>query len=261
MKKSNVLFVIIAFCASMVTVQSCRKDKKDHKEEEKEHVQSTGNVNDDEEVKIYYNIDNSLTVHGEAEFDESSKVTHDLNVMNDGKIIVNTEEDTSHVVVGGNANIDDSLIVTNGNLDIKSDLNLNEKGSVLIDNINSVVTVGGNANLNDSLVVASGDLQIKGDFNLNDKGKVVIDDPNSTVTIGKNANINYSVTIKRGTLIINGDLNNNSNGIINCYNTAKVIVYGSLNQSGTVYGFANFTVFGTFHNNSNRTYSIPLLEN
>jgi len=179
-------------------------------------------------------------------------------------------QSTGNVDQGDEAEIDYDINTTlnvNGTAEfqepstVSSDINVNSAGKVVVDlnEDNDLVTVTGNANLNDSLVIRGGNLTINGCLNLNNTGKVLIDDPNSTVTIGGNANINYTVTVKRGTLVINGDLNNNSRGVINCYSTGKVIVRGTLNQNGTAYGYANFTVYGTANLSGNiLTVSAPL---
>jgi hypothetical protein len=99
------------------------------------------------------------------------------------------------------------------------------------------------------------------DLNLNQSGKVVIltSKTTDTVYIDGNSNIDDTLLIQRGVLKVGHDLNINAKGVVNCSNDAKVIVIGSLNQSGTLRGFSHFTIYkSTNINNKQTTYDLPI---
>ncbi len=118
------------------------------------------------------------------------------------------------------------------------------------------------SNLNVSgLAVIEGNTVVSHDLNLNRNGKVVIiaDHINDTIYVNTNANIDDTLLVQRGILKVSHDFNINSHGVVNCSNDAQIIVIGSLNQAGTLWGLKNIKVEKALNiNNKNTTYENPI---
>lgn len=112
------------------------------------------------------------------------------------------------------------------------DGNINETTDVVISYpIQSNLNVKGTAELGTNTVV-------KNDLNLNSSGKVIIKTTEITDTVYVNGNINVNDTliIEKGILKVNHDFNINSLGVVNCLKDGQIIIIGSLNQAGTLWG-------------------------
>jgi len=127
------------------------------------------------------------------------------------------------------------------------------KNAIINYTINSNLNISGDVFLEENTI-------INNDLNLNRSGKVIVFTSRNTDTVyvDGNSNIDDSLFIERGILKINHDLNINSKGFVNCSKSAKVIVIGSLNQSGTLWGLNNFEIHkNTKLNNKNSTHALP----
>jgi len=128
------------------------------------------------------------------------------------------------------------------------------KNATISFEIKSNLNVNGDALLKENASVLH-------DLNLNQKGRVVVLTKNitDTVYVDGNANIDDTLLIQRGIVRINHDLNINSKGVLNCSNDAQIIVDGSLNQAGTLWGLKRIKVLkATNINNKQTTYDNPI---
>ena len=97
--------------------------------------------------------------------------------------------------------------------------------------IQSNLNVNGTAHLSTNTFV-------RNDLNLNESGKVIVNAISITDTIylNGNVNVNDSLLINRGIVKVARDFNINNRGFVNCSDSAQIIIGGSLNQAGTLWG-------------------------
>ncbi len=97
--------------------------------------------------------------------------------------------------------------------------------------IQSNLNVNGTAQLGTNAI-------IRNDLNLNSSGKVVVRATfvTDTIYLNGNVNVNDSLLIQRGIVKVARDFNINSLGFVNCSDSAQIIIGGSLNQAGTLWG-------------------------
>jgi len=128
------------------------------------------------------------------------------------------------------------------------------KNATISFEIKSNLNVNGDAMLKENASILH-------DLNLNQRGRVVVLTKNETdtVKVEGNTNIDDTLLIQRGIVVITHDLNINSKGVLNCSNDAQIIVEGSLNQAGTLWGLKRIKVLkATNINNKQTTYDNPI---
>ena len=127
-------------------------------------------------------------------------------------------------------------------------------------NNNVVITFPIQSNLNvNGVAQLSNNAVVNNDLNLNLGGKVVVITTHitDTVYLNGNVNVNDSLFINRGIVKVARDFNINSKGFVNCSDSARVIIGGSLNQAGTLWGNTYIKATTKNINNPNQTFANP----
>lgn len=127
--------VILSLLASAFSHYSCSKDEDYTRPPMKYYGyeysgQGESIVHDYQDADIDFTIEENLNVHGTAVLTNNANIGDDLNLNQNGKVIIATNHDSLEVVVWGNANLDDTLFVDHGVLRIKGNLNINEAGFI-----------------------------------------------------------------------------------------------------------------------------------
>lgn len=134
MKKVLLAIAIVGLCFS------CSK-------KEEETPVAYDNIDSGKVANVPNKVTTNINVNGgKANFGQSTQLQGDLN-LNRGKVVINADTDTSKVIVSGNANLNDTVVVKRGILMITHDFNINNKGVVNCYNGASVV-VGNHLNQN-----------------------------------------------------------------------------------------------------------------
>ena len=165
----NTIRFFIALLTIVTTLwcfNSCKKDNESPDEKQEQRVQFSGNVNYAEYEEIDYNVNGNLIVDGSVVFRNTSIITSDLNLNEKGKIVIDTEEDTCHVKIKGNVNLNDTVLILHGVLVINGDLNVNSKGFIYCMNTSKVMVIH---NLNQNgRVYGFKNILVFGNVNLNE---------------------------------------------------------------------------------------------
>ena len=124
---------------------------------------------------------------------------------------------------------------------------------------NITVVIQSNLNVNGSAQIGTNAV-VKNDVNLNKIGRVVFlaNKSTDTIYIDGNLNCNDTLLVQRGILNVKHDFNINTSGVVNCSNDAQIVINGSLNQAGTLWGIDNIKAKTKNINNPKQTFNNPI---
>lgn len=122
-------------------------------------------VKNNNNVEIEFDIENNLNVDGSATITSGLSIKNDLNLNNNGKVIINTEFENDTVRINRNMNLNDSLIICQGVVLLYGDLNINSNGIVNIKD-GASLKVFQDANHNGTLY-GNRNLTVEGSFHKN----------------------------------------------------------------------------------------------
>ncbi len=137
----------IFYCvALLLLVSSCKKDPMPYTNSSGWiYNGGDGQVNEHEDLELDFDIENNLNVDGQAEIIGNVTIGSDLNLNDDGKVIIDIPYEDDTVYVNGNVNLNDSLLMIDGFLWINGNLNIND-GGVLNVTDSAKVQVDGDIN-------------------------------------------------------------------------------------------------------------------
>lgn len=127
----KITFRIVLSIAILALVIKC-KDEDPYYEKDFHYYGGDGKVHYYQAANIDYDINGNLVVDGDVTLTDSLKIASDLNINTKGKVIIETQTQTTEVVVFGNVNINDSLFLNKGNLRIIGDFNINVGGFLTV---------------------------------------------------------------------------------------------------------------------------------
>lgn len=133
---------------------------------------NNGNIDSGKVVIVPNTVNSNLNVNGTVIFTQTTSINGDLNQNNNGKIIISAEYDTSRIIISGNANWNDTVIIKKGIVVVTQDLNLNNRAVVNCYNTASI-EVGNHLNQNGSFY---GFKNIKKAAVINKNGAILIED-------------------------------------------------------------------------------------
>ena len=129
MKRVNAVFIALFLLGAI----ACKKDPLPYT-----NIYNNGwyynggdaDVNANDHIVVDFDIENNLNVDGGAEIIAETSIGGDLNLNDNGKVVIDIPWEHDTVYVNGNVNINDSLIVLDGVLRINGNLNINATGIV-----------------------------------------------------------------------------------------------------------------------------------
>lgn len=141
-------------------------------------------------------------------------------------------------VVDGSVQVEGGELTVSGNAVLTGDINMeDDEDSEVIIKDDAVVH---HINMHAGTLYLSGSPTIETDFNLVDGKSIIGNDLSTmedTVTI-RQINTDDTLIIYKGVVVVEKDLNQNK-GFINVTDSAKLIVEGTFNKAGDVYGVRN----------------------
>lgn len=161
-------YVVILNALMLLVIVSCTDDAQPFTNEgEGWYYEGSGSadINPKEVAYVNFNIENNLNVNGKAYITDAISIGDDVN-LNAGGVTIHTPLSTSIVNVEGNVNVNDSLFVNRGILEIDGELNLN--AGILIVSDSGQVIVRGNLN-NSSQIIGMDNVTYYGEFNNHSK--------------------------------------------------------------------------------------------
>ena len=126
---------------STVFLFSCKKDPEPYVAYSSDIWNYDGGdaqIDSDEDVEIKFDIESNLNVDGSVEITSGLTIENDLNLNDDGLVVINPVNDEDTIRILGNINVNDSLIILGGCVLLEGDFNINSNG---------IVNVGDNAKL------------------------------------------------------------------------------------------------------------------
>lgn len=170
---------------------------------------------------IDQDITGTVNADGTVIFIDGGVVNGDINVKNNGKAVIQNDQNKDPFFITSNVNLDDSLIINNhGLVLIEGNINSHANGDILIDGVS-----------------------------------------NSDTTIIKgNLNLDGNIYVKKGVLIVEGDFNLHGGGKINITNNANFVVKGTTHQDGYLYGSDNAILKSQDLHNPSNVFPKPLSE-
>ncbi|MFQ3579474.1 MAG: hypothetical protein SNJ71_04955 [Bacteroidales bacterium] len=163
--------VAVIIGALFFTVVSCKKESTNmtYKSYSKyENSNGSGTIQKEQTVRVEEDIKGNINVNGIAAITHPITISNDMNINKCGKIIIDiekTKDKKNEVIVGANANINDSIIVIKGTLRITGDLNNNATGFINCKNEGKII-VEKNLNQN-GVIYGYKNFDVKQNRNLN----------------------------------------------------------------------------------------------
>ena len=131
-------------------------------------------VNLGQNAEVDFDIDNNLNADGLVNIVDGVSIANDLNLNDDGKVIIAPTSPDDTIFVFGNININDSLIISNGTLCLNRNLNINQGGILNVSN-GANVHVQGDINTSGQ-IHGNRNITLNGIFNQNN-GSITEEEP------------------------------------------------------------------------------------
>ena len=169
--KKQVYYFLLVLVGSVFTISSCTDDAEpftNRGEGWYYNGNGSADVDKNEVAYVNFNIENNLNVNGEAYITEPITIGNDVN-LNKGKIVIHAPLSTSLITIKGNLNVNDTIIVNRGVLEISGELN-NNVGVIIVSDSGSVIV---NKNLNNSSkIIGMNNISYKKEFNNHSKNVI-----------------------------------------------------------------------------------------
>lgn len=159
---NKIVFIMVSFL--MLYSTSCSDDAVPFRSEGNGWYydgDGSANVGKNETAFINSNIEDNLNVNGKAYITDAVNIGDDVN-LNVGGVVVNAQYSSSIINVEGNVNVNDSLFVNKGVLEIDGELNINA-GVVILSDSGRII-VRGNLN-NSKKIIGMNNLTYYSEFN------------------------------------------------------------------------------------------------
>ena len=121
----------------------------------------SADINPKDVAYVNFDIEDNLNVNGKAYITDVITIGNDMN-LNAGGVIINTSLSDLIVTIEGNVNVNDSLYVNRGILEIDGELNINAGKLIVSDSAR--VIVRGNLN-NSSQIIGMDNVTYYSEFN------------------------------------------------------------------------------------------------
>ena len=129
------------------------------------YTDGDADINNQEDVEIEFDIESNLNVDGIAVINAGISIGNDLNLNDDGKVIIETPNASDTVFINGNMNLNDSLIFVSGFVLLDGNLNINSNGVLVLEDSSKMHITG---DLNNSGDIYGYDkISVDGEKNLN----------------------------------------------------------------------------------------------
>lgn len=105
-----------------------------------EYYNGDGNIKEDKDVILDFDIDNNLNLDGTATITTGLSIGDNLNLNKGGKSIIDTYHEDDTIYIDGKININDSLLIFNGIVIVRDDININSTGVINVANSATLIT-------------------------------------------------------------------------------------------------------------------------